>query len=237
MEAPNFIGIAPKKIKKLLFLARASFIVTSAGLLTLANPANAADFSFKGSFNSDDDVQLFNFTVDSTSEVTLKTLSYAGGTQADGTIVSDGGFDPILSLFDSSGDLIDRNDDGNFDEVPADPTTGQYYDTFLQSLLDPGTYTVAVSQYNNFPVGSNLSQGFIRQGQPNFTSDYGCSTGRFCDINRNSRTNSWAFDILNVDRASTPPTIIPEPATVLGTLAFGILGGSFWKKRKSQKNA
>ncbi len=56
-------------------------------------PVQAADFSFRGNFSTDDEVHLFNFSVGATSTVTLKTLSYAGGTQADGTVISAGGFD------------------------------------------------------------------------------------------------------------------------------------------------
>jgi hypothetical protein len=65
-----------------------------------------------GSFTNDNDVQLFNFSVGMTSNVTLRTYSYAGGTNAAGTVISRGGFDPILALFSSAGALIGQNDDG-----------------------------------------------------------------------------------------------------------------------------
>lgn len=48
-------------------------------------------------------MQLFNFTVGASSTVTLVTKSYAGGILADGTVISACGFDPILTLFDSTG--------------------------------------------------------------------------------------------------------------------------------------
>ena len=160
--------------------------------------AQAASFSFTGSFQNDNDVQLFNFSVGATSLVTLLTLSYAGGTNAAGTVIPRGGFDPILALFDASGTQINQNDDGG-SNVPADPVTGSHFDTFLQSTLDPGNYIVSVMQYNNFATGA-LANGFTESGAGNetFTSGFGCSNGKFCDVNADNRTNQWAFDILNV---------------------------------------
>lgn len=183
-------------------------------LCLLANSAAAADFSFTGSFSADDDVQLFAFTADGASTVTLRTYSYAGGVQANGNVVLSGGFDPILALFDSNGALIDQNDDGS--GVPSDPMTGSAFDTELSVLLTAGSYTVAVSQYDNFAVGPNLSDGFDRTGQPLFTAGYGCSNGQFCDVGANNRTNAWAFDVLNVQ------TAVPEPASAL-LLGSGLL--------------
>lgn len=195
----------------------------------LSSSVLAADFSFRGTFSADDEVQMFDFNIETTSDVTLKTLSYAGGIQADGTDISAGGFDPILALFDGSGDFIDGNDDGIFPDVGIDPFTGEEFDTFLQTTLDPGNYTVAISQFDNFfngGFGDNVSLGFFEEGNPNFTALFGCSNGQFCDVAGDNRTNEWAFDVLNVDSAvavETPITEdIPEPSTVLALiLAFG----------------
>ena len=47
----------------------------------------------------------------------LRTWGYAGGTNINGSLISPGGFDPILSVFDATGGLlsssalIDSNDD------------------------------------------------------------------------------------------------------------------------------
>jgi hypothetical protein len=177
------------------------------GVLGITSSAKAADFSFRGNFPADDTVQFFNFTVNAGSDITLRSLSYAGGTQADGTVISRGGFDPILSLFDvSTGTRIGQNDDGNSSNVGIDPVTGQTYDTFLQTFVDPGQYTVAVSQYDNF-AGENLSDPFPNAGQRNFTARFSCSAGQFCDATGDSRTNFWAVDILNVDLATAPQPV------------------------------
>jgi hypothetical protein len=223
---------------KLLYPAKVSYAL--AGLASIAaslvaiDPASAANLSFRGNFTQDDDVNLINFTVTSTSRVTIKSLSYAGGTQADGTVVSAGGFDPILSLFDSTGNLLGSNDDDG--SVPSDPTTGMSFDAFLKSILNPGSYTVAVTQFYNFPAGTNLSQGFRHQGDPTFTSTYNCSAGIFCDSKGNSRTNLWAVDVLSINEP-IPPTSVPEPSTLLGAfMAFGAISRAGLRKKANKTN-
>lgn len=204
----------------------------SAGTVSVAN-----NLSFTGTFNNDDDVQLFNFTVSAQSIVTLISLSYAGGVNTAGAIIPEGGFDPILTLFSSSGTFIGRNDDGDDGSpgaclVPASAVTMAEFDTCFETLLDPGAYIVAIQQFDNFTLG-NLSDGFTRAGGPNFTAEFGCSNGQFCDVSGFqydmdgnpiggsgvNRTNAWAFDILNVDSA----TVVPLPAS-LWFLATGIAG-------------
>jgi hypothetical protein len=196
-------------------------------------PAHAADFSFTGNFTSDDDVQLFNFSVGSTSSVTLRTWSYAGGTNAAGDTIARGGFDPILALFDSTGTFINQNDDGDCGLVPADSATGQCWDTMLQTTLAAGDYTVSVMEYNNFAVGPNLSNGFTRTGQGNFTADFSCpdNQSQFQDVSDTAgcgRDSHWAFDVLGVNEATQGgggggDNGVPEPATLL-LLGVGLSG-------------
>lgn len=186
--------------------------------------ASAADFSFTGTFSQDDDVQIFNFSVGAPSIVTLRTYSYAGGIQADGNVVSAGGFDPILALFDATGVLIAENDDGP--GVPSDPTTGARFDTELTTTLGIGAYSVSIMQYNNFAAGGLLSDGFLNDGLGNFTAGFGgCSASAFCDVAGDSRSNEWAFDILNVETATTAPIPVPAALPLLlgGLAALGLI--------------
>lgn len=186
-------------------------------LLTCLGPASAApsDFSFTGLFAADDDVQRFDFTAGGSSTVTLRSYGYSGGTQANGNVVASGGFDPILALFDGAGNLIQQHDDGP-DPVPADPVTGSRFDTNLSLALAAGDYFVTIMQFNNFFIGlpaDDISLGFGREGDPTFTSDYGCPNGQFCDLTAANRTNEWAFDILGVESASRHN--VPEPGTAV----------------------
>lgn len=212
--------------------------LTFTAVLAMSSSAYAAtqNFSFTGNFSGDADVQLFNFSIGAVSDVTLISYSYAGGTMADGTVISAGGFDPILALWDGSGDLIQEYDDGP-GSVPTDPATGMNWDSnLLLTNLAVGNYTASIAQYENFTAGSNLSNGFT-ESDPFFTGLYGCSNGQFCDVSNvfdgNNRSNFWAFDVLGVDSAEAPPPVpvVPLPAS-LPLILSGLFGLGFWARRK-----
>ncbi|MEO0869671.1 MAG: DVUA0089 family protein, partial [Cyanobacteria bacterium J06642_11] len=189
--------------------------------LGLGGTAAAADLSFRGTFTQDNDVHLFDFNVADTSTVTLRTYSYGGGTQADGTFITAGGFDPTLSLFDGTGRYINVNDDDESTTVAADPSTGLRYDSLLEVVLNAGKYTLALTQHYNFAMGQNLADGFSQAGNSNFTSNFvRCTTHQlFCDFTGDIRTNQWAFDALGVqplnaadkDKPPAPEPPAPEP--------------------------
>ena len=186
---------------------------------------SAAGFSFTGSLPQGDQVQLFQFSVATASPVTLRTISYAGGTNSAGMVVPEGGFDPYLALFDSVGVFIFDNDEGP--TAPVSPVTGSAYDALIQQTLAPGSYMLSLSQFDNIAIGPNLSSGFVEAGAGNFTGAFGCSNGSFCDIDGNNRTNAWAVDILNVASAAGPRgplEPVPEPATL--SLVGGVLIGA-----------
>ena len=167
-------------------LVSASLLATTFALAAPA--AYAANFSYTGTFSGDDDVLSFDFVALGASNVTLRTWSYAGGTNAAGQTIARGGFDPILSLYDlSSGVRIGQNDDGGLGLVAPDAVTGAYYDTFFTSLLSAGNYRVIVTQFANF-APDTLGGIFPGSGTTNFVD--------FADDTRDSH---WAFDILNVD--------------------------------------
>jgi len=183
-----------------------------AAMIGLAGSGQAANYSFTGTLANPNEVLLFDFSVGTTSDVTLRTYSYAGGTNAAGTVIANGGFDPILSLFDSAGSMIDNNDDGD-DDVPADPATGNQYDTYLfLPSLAAGSYTVSISAFSNFPAGNNLSYGFENDGT------------------FNGRTASWAFDVLGVGEATLQN--VPEPATA-ALFTVGLLGLGMVRRRRA----
>ncbi len=212
------------------------------GLISGTASASAANFSFIGNLNHDDAVQEFNFEVEGAArEVTLRTWSFAGGTNAEGQVIQAGGFDPVVSLFNSStGALISFNDDGfhyqvpdtenefptfpyfpyfpNFSNIPFFPSTNSAYDSLLATNLSAGNYTVTVTQFKSFPVGSSLTNGFSGSDSENFAS----------------RTSHWALDVSNVENATVGATYIsqvPEPDSFAMLLAgLGLLG--FMAKRK-----
>ncbi|MGF1602041.1 MAG: DVUA0089 family protein [Thermosynechococcaceae cyanobacterium] len=195
-------------------------ILSSVITVALSDPSIAVGLSFSGSLTADDDVGLFDFEVDNANRFSIRTLSYGGGVLDDGTEVAAGGFDPILTLFDGSGNLIAGNDDSG---GQIDPATGSAYDSGLRLTLDPGNYTVAVTQFDNFLNGSHLTDGFFREGEPSFTSEFGCSAGQFCDVNGDSRTDNWVAQVR-----------VPEPSTAV---ASGLLLGLILAKRRKRQDA
>ena len=177
--------------------------------LLVSGSASAADFSFTGNFTNDNEVQEFNFSVaGSPSDVTLRTWSYAGGTNVAGAVISRGGFDPIVTLFDGTGNLISYNDDGH---LVTDPQTGLGYDSLLTQNLSAGNYTATLTQFDSFAVGPLLSDGF-RGIDPLFS-------------NFDGRDSHWALDIQNVNAAAVGASYVsavspvPEPESYALLLA------------------
>ncbi len=164
--------------------------------------------------------------------MTINTLSYGGGTNAAGDVVPAGGFDPVVSLFDSSGLFLLENEDGNILDVGVDPASENAFDSFLEASLDPGDYRVALTQFDNFALGSTLSDGFAQEGIGDFTDFFGCSNGSFCDADGNNRTGAWALDIQGVAPATQQP--VPEPSTVV-LMSSGLLGLGLWQWNKNRK--
>ena len=208
-KQPQLPTILAKSLANLStrFVGIAVTSLTAATLTVGLSPAQAANFSYTGTLSNPNDFKSFLFTANGASTVNLRSYSYAGGTNAAGTVIAAGGFDPILSLFNSTGALIQTVDDGPL-AVPADPVTGRLFDTNFSQALAAGDYRVVVSQYRNFAIGPNFSNGF----PSNQTS--------FQDVTGALRTVNYAFDITGVDTATGPsnPTSVPEPFTIVGTL-------------------
>lgn len=207
---------------------------TALVLVASASTAGAATVSYRGMLDADDDLRRFDFSLEAMTEVTIRTFSYAGGIQGDGTIVAAGGFDPSLALFQfDSGGLIAEQDDARNSDVPRDPTTGLRADAKLMLELIPGDYFVILSQSLNFPLGPRDFDGFTQEGTGNFTASFGCVDGAFCGLTGEQRSGAFAFDISGPDRAvSTPMAPIPLPATaLLLAAALALLGASSSRRR------
>ena len=80
---------------------------------------------------------------------------------------------------------------------------------FWLESITVGEYTVTVTQYSNFAVGPNLSDGFDGSNRVNF----------------GGRSSFWAFDILGADSASGPPVVGPGsiPIPTLSEWAMWLL--------------
>src|ERR1700682_3857828 len=174
-------------------------------LIALISPAFGADFSFIGAFAQDDERRQFTFTVLQPGTVLLRTWSYAGGVNSAGARIEAGGFDPSLSLFDSTGLLLATNRDGGCHKVAADRLTTWCLDALVAAPLPRGTYQLVLTESENMPTGPYLADPFVYDGGGNFTASPGTTAlAGLWDFSPNRRNNSFALDISGVDSAQLP---------------------------------
>ena len=200
-------------------MRRIPTLVACLSILTAC--ASGARFSYTGTLGQDSLVSLFSFCLPSTSDVTVRTFGYAGGVNANGVTIAPGGFDPGVAIFDIAGLLIGLNDDAGCGAVGADPVTGACLDSILSMPgLSGGSYTLALFESPNVPVGPTFGDGFQFAGQGNYTCDYFLGTaGGFCDATLSQRTNAFAVDVTGAS-AARQQIATPEP----GGLALSMSG-------------
>jgi hypothetical protein len=167
----------------------------------------ASNLSFTGAFSASDDAQYFTFST--SGATTIRTLSYGGGTNVAGLVVPAGGFDPLLNIFDQTGAQVGAFDNsaiGGGCAAGITAGTDGCLDSYFNGLLDPGTYTLVLTQFDNILNGSTLGDGFLSQ--------YACSA-LFCDTfdQTTGRSGAWAVDLISVNSA-TEIVATPEPGSI-----------------------
>jgi len=206
------------------------------GLLLTSSVAHAGSFPLaftgqpivvSGNLTADDDVQSTLFSLSQTQSLAFYTTSYAGGVNADGSVTPSGGFDPILSLFDANGNLIALNDDDTTGHSRIDPVTQVVADSYFSNDLGPGTYRLAVSEYDNFP--SSTFSTYSEAGNPTFTNQFSNSlSGPFVDVTGAQRTSAYTYNIAAVPEASAG-------ISMMGFLMLGYAALVAWRRRPSHE--
>lgn len=208
-------------------------MVVGFSLLGMSNGAQA-DIDYIGAFTQDNDVLRVDFTVDTEKSVTFFTSSW-----------DDGGFDPVLTLWDSAGNYIDDWDDAgpNINQSPVSSNGVSYSfgwnDIYAVSTLAAGSYSVTITQWDNYAQGTNLADGFYYDLEPHFTFVMGLGTQP--DFNgslstwfddpetpeydptgiEDPRTGALEFHVVNVDAAPVP---VPASLLLFGSALAGLIG-------------
>jgi hypothetical protein len=183
-------------------------------------------FSETGALSSPEDTFVMAINLATAGDVMLQTYGFGGGTNAAGTVILSGGFDPFVGLFSGTGSaavFINGNSDGLTNYTPGCPPAGtvtigsipgQCGDVNLQFTgLAAGTYTVLLSDGEYIPNAVFETTGFLGDG---FTDLTGAVFQTCVDQNDcNTDTANWALDI-TAPSGSVPS--VPEPG------AFGLAG-------------
>lgn len=207
--------------------------VGAAALLALgtSQAALATNVSLGGNFLQDDNTWRFELTLTGTGSVTATSIGFAGGSTFGGANLPAGGFDTVMYLYASTGEMLAQSDDAL--DAAVDPLTGLALDAgFTTAPLAAGIYTLVLTQADNYALGFSLSDGFARAGAGNFTADFGCSNGSFCDYMGNNRSSAWAVNFSGDTLAAVAR--VPEPASLALLLAAG---GALWATGRRRTTA
>ena len=193
-------------MKKIMILAL--MLISSAQV----NATLISSHSFTGNFDNDESRFYIQFDVTDTATINFLSHSYAGGVNAAGSTIADGGFDPQLFVFDASSNLLESDDDGS---SVVSASSGNDWDSFISILLSAGSYTAVLTQYDSDFLSGDLVTGeWSMSGQSNF----------------NNRSSFFSFDIsgenlANVGGVGVDTTPVPEPST-LAIFTLALLGFS-----------
>jgi len=196
-----------------------SGLATGVFIFGMMGSANAASFTFDGNITYHNDIIQIGFTLDSdATDVRVWTDSFWDATN----------FDPITAVWAASGSgysIVGENDD---DDTIASGQTS--YDSGLTfASLSAGDYLFTIATYDNFAVGTTLSEGFAYDSETPILMANWAQPASHQGMGTYYRVN-----LDGVDGASNNSDV-PEPATVLlfGTGLLCLVG---YSRKRGQKS-
>jgi len=212
----------------------------------MAATARADTVSYTGSLLSPEDSTSGQIviTVPVAGTVDLQTWSFGGGTNAAGTLIPAGGFDPFVGVFQGTGDsalFINGTSDvlGGFAGCPpaGEVNIGGLVcgDITMDLSLAAGTYTVLLTDGNYIPNAVFETAGVLGDGFTDFTG------GVFQTCNVVGSTTTCATDTANWALDITTPSgvaAVPEPGALpVSATVFLALAAAYWLRRRTLASA
>jgi hypothetical protein len=229
-------------------------IAIAFALAALLAPRAKAD-SYTGTLSTPEDTYSLVFKVLGTSNenVTAQSWSFGGGTNAAGTLIPAGGFDPFLGLFSGTGSSASLVTDAMGNPIASSDDLSNYSsfmgcapaatinldgticgDVTLSASLAPGTYTLLLSDAAYISNAANDGSGTIGDGFTDFTGgafqtcNFDSSGGYACQDD----TGNWAFDLtIGNTTSGGGSSSVPEPSS-LWLLATGVFAAALLLRGK-----
>lgn len=177
----------------------------AAACLCATGWATAAPTYYTGTFDSDDARFVINFDVASSATLNAFTTSYAQG-----------GFAPVLTLFGAAGGNQQVAGSAS-DAGSCAAGSGEFcWDAKFSTILQAGSYTLVLTQDNNFANGEQLTDGFAQDGFTDYTSVFNLGYGGGKCINADATQRSCDFS-LTVDlvlAGTDADGTVPEPGSL-----------------------
>jgi hypothetical protein len=207
--------------------------------------ADSFSLSLTGALNNTEASFSVPVTLVTTGTINLQTYGFGGGTNAAGSVIPAGGFDPFVGLFEGTGStaaFLDGTSDILTNYSPGCPPAGtrtigsipdQCGDVNIQIAgLSPGIYTVLLTDGEYVPNAVfEASPALLGDGFTDFTG--GVFQTCYDTDDCNTDTANWTLDITAPAGSTVPtPSSVPEPSSAPLAAVGMVLGVRLYAKSR-----